>query len=83
MSRSGAEADAGASSKEEIMQIIGTTWREQRKKEHEARPSRRRPERKAGHDPQSKGNREGTPPVGALSSGEGPASCPLLGWERL
>ena len=36
VSRPGAEADAGASSKEEIMQIIGTTWREQRKKEHEA-----------------------------------------------
>jgi len=35
VSRSGAEADAGASSKEEIMQLIGTTWREQRKKEHE------------------------------------------------
>ena len=51
MSRSGAEADAGASSKEEIMQIIGTTWREQRKKEHEGCDSnRRRPERKAGHD---------------------------------
>jgi len=35
VSRSGAEADAGASSKEEIMQLIGTTWREKRKKEHE------------------------------------------------
>ena len=35
VSRSGAEADAGASSKEEIMQLIGTTWREQRKKEYE------------------------------------------------
>ena len=35
VSRSGAVADAGASSKEEIMQLIGTTWREQRRKEHE------------------------------------------------
>lgn len=36
VSRSGALQDAGSASKEEIMQMVGGTWREQRKTAHEA-----------------------------------------------
>jgi signal recognition particle subunit SEC65 len=36
VSRAGALEDAGSSSKEEIMQMIGGTWREQRRTAHEA-----------------------------------------------
>ena len=61
VSRSGAEADAGASSKEEIMQLIGTTWREQRKKEHEQAKKPATARTQGGNRPSGQGKPKGSP----------------------
>ncbi len=55
VSRAGALEDAGSASKEEIMQMIGGTWREQRRIDHEAETKQQ-----ASKQQQSSSGRDGS-----------------------